>query len=408
MYLTDKLVHPLDSAPRPPVGVPFVDPVFGSTMMRLTDSAAAPNNANGSGFLNAIRPEYPPVCPWSIDNAWLLLLHVSYFGLYTGDGLYVADLPFAISASSEPRWSVETPDLLYYHEPGGNTLFSYNVRTKITKTLRVFTEYTAITGGGESDCAQAIDALVLAGDGKEAFIYMIGADVKSPVVPIPSTDVFDSLYIAPAADAFTMSMATTGIFHFAYDGISVTPLGQLCQSDSHMDIVRWAGVEMLVRTNCNDPVPLVNCANGIESVSLPGGVHRCLLAGIPWSLAVHVSCSHAGWALVETYYDSATVPPVPWGLYTNEIIAISLNARGSGRTVYRVAHHHSLVSDYESMPLTAVRRDNKAAVFGSNWGVPGVMDAYLLTLQLGTNGAPIFDTTAMDARRHAGFAAVMA
>ena len=375
----DSSIYTVPALAQPGVGQSYVDPVFGSTITRLTDSAHSPDNARGSGFLNTIRPEYPTVCPWSAGNAWLILQHGSYFGLYTGAGGYVSDLPFSISASSEPRWSRTYGNLLYFHVAGGNALLSYNVATGVTTTLQVFSEYSAISGGGEMDTAGMGDFLVLAGDGKEAFVYNVAADTKSPVVPIGPS--WDSLYIAPDASRFTIT--ETGVIneYLTATGAALPPV-PLCQSGSHMDVAALAGGQYLVRTNSNDPKPLAGFPNAIELVNLAGGAETGLLS-LPWSLAVHVSASDAGLAAVETY----AALGAQWDVFTNEILGISLD----GSTTRRLAHHRSAVAGYASMPLTTVRRDGAFAVFGSNWGNPaGAMDTYLLLLGTpSTVGAPL-------------------
>ena len=62
----DSSIHTIPAITQPAVGASYVDPVYGSTIVRLTDSAHAPDNARGYGFLNTIRPEYSSVCPWSL------------------------------------------------------------------------------------------------------------------------------------------------------------------------------------------------------------------------------------------------------------------------------------------------------------------------------------------------------
>jgi hypothetical protein len=375
----DSSIHLIPALAQPGVGQSYVDPVFGSTITRLTDSAHAPDNAKGSGFLNTIRPEYPTVCPWSLGFQWLILQHNSYFGLYTGEGTYVSDLPFSISASSEPRWSRSQPNVLYFHKPGGNQLLSYDVARGVTSILRTFSEYSAISGGGEMDTAGMGDFLVLAGDGKEAFVYNVAADTKSPVVPIGPS--WDSLYIAPDASRFTIT--ETGVIneYLTATGAALPPV-PLCQSGSHMDVAALAGGQYLVRTNSNDRNPLAGFPNAIELVNLAGGAETGLLS-LPWSLAVHVSASDAGLAAVETY----AAIGAGWDVFTNEILGISLD----GSTTRRLAHHRSAVAGYASMPLTTVRRDGAFAVFGSNWGnASGAMDTYLLSLGTpSTVGAPL-------------------
>ena len=213
------------------------------------------------------------------------------------------------------------------------------------------------------------DFLVYTGDGTEAFVYSVLPGIKSQVVPISAP--FDSLYLAPDATRFTITEAGVINEYLTSTGAALSPT-PLCQSGSHMDVALFGGNQYLVRTNSDDASPLAGYPNAIELVNLAGGAQTGLLS-LPWSEAVHVSASDVGVAAVETYAAIGTT----WDVYMDEILLISLD----GSTTRRVAQHRSAVADYNSMPLTTVRRDGKAAVFASNWGnSTGPMDTYLLLL----------------------------
>ena len=82
--------------------------------------------------------------PFNQDNSKLILVHLSYFGLYDGAGNFIRNLPLQINASSEPRWSRSDPNVLYYLQ--GNQLKQYNVETGATSVVHAFTEYSRISG----------------------------------------------------------------------------------------------------------------------------------------------------------------------------------------------------------------------------------------------------------------------
>ena len=109
----------------PAVGGTYVDPVFGSTVKRISN-ALATSNADRGGNLTWITDEYSTMSPFNSDNSRFLLVHQSYFGLYDGNtGLYLSDLPLEISSSTEPRWSRTNNAVLYYHT--GNQLKTYEM-----------------------------------------------------------------------------------------------------------------------------------------------------------------------------------------------------------------------------------------------------------------------------------------
>src|SRR5262249_10156478 len=112
-----------DTMTPPANGGSYIDPVFGSTVKRISNALSTPN-ADRGGYLTWIENEYSTASAFNNDNSKLILLHQSYFALYDGAGSYLHDLPMEINATSEPRWSRKDLVTLYYHS--GNQLKSYN------------------------------------------------------------------------------------------------------------------------------------------------------------------------------------------------------------------------------------------------------------------------------------------
>jgi len=342
-----------------------------------------PNNADGSGFLAWCTPDYATVSNWRLDNKQFFLIHQSYSALYDAvTGLYLKDLPFVISSSSEPRWSRKLPTILYFLN--GNVLMATNVDSAAAPfPVRAFPEYQKISGLGEGDlCQDLYDRMALCGgdvnaDGqivpREIFIYDAVSEQRSAPVQVNNRPV-DSTYITPDGKKLTITWkdGRGSIDLFDWNG---TRLRQLAVSGSHMDVGRdRSGDEVLYRTNSNDVPGLPNCPNGIEKVRLADGRRTCLLP-LDWGLAVHVSAPGPGniedVVLVETYGDlSLTVP------HANELLLVA--ADGSG--VIPLCKHRSNTSDYMGMPLASIRRDGKQIVFRSNWGEPAdnYGDVYLI------------------------------
>jgi len=61
----------------------YVDPVFGSTIQRVSNALNTPDTADG-GNLTWIENEYATMSAFNSDNSRFILLHQSYFGLYNG------------------------------------------------------------------------------------------------------------------------------------------------------------------------------------------------------------------------------------------------------------------------------------------------------------------------------------
>ena len=103
----------------PVVGATYVDPVFGTTVKRVSDARSTPN-ADRGGYLDWIENEYSTMSAFNSDNSRFILVHQSYFGLYDGTGFYMSALPLEINSSSEPRWSRRDNATLYYHSAAIN------------------------------------------------------------------------------------------------------------------------------------------------------------------------------------------------------------------------------------------------------------------------------------------------
>jgi hypothetical protein len=362
-------------------GGTFVDPVFGTTIKRLSAAPSMPDNADG-GTLTWVLPEYSTPALFNSNNSYFLLQHNSYFAVYNGSGAYVKDAPFDMHASTEPRWSRTDNSIVYYKR--GNQLKTYNVITGAVSVVRTFSEYGAIGGRGESDICWDGDHLVLVGDNRWVFVYTLSTGQKGPAFDASAG--FDSVYIS-ADDKVTISWLQNGTGR--YRGIelfdkNMSFLRQITQGGGHMDMGRDVnGEPVLIWTNANDPAPI--CNNGIVKVRLSDGHHTCI-AGLQldWSLAVHISASDLGWAVVSTYAPSDPDPASFWPAYTNEVFRVRLD----GSVVERLAHHRSRpYNDYNWSSKASINRDGTRIVFGSNFSLQGNLgypteysDAYLITL----------------------------
>jgi hypothetical protein len=390
--LTDKSSHtpPNYYAFLPPAeGSSYVDPVFGTSIRRLTDARSTPNSAGDSNFLTWAMQEYSTVAAFNSDDSRFLLQHDSYFALYDGQGNWLRDLPFEIHASAQPRWSRTNNNVLYFIN--GNRVKSFNVATSAMSTVRTFTEYGSISGHGESDMAFTGNKLVLAGDSTAIFVYDIDQNQKSAVFSTAGKGTWDGIHITPDGNVLLSWHASGG---GRYRGIemfngNMVFLRQISTVIGHLDVTRdTTGAEVLVYANANDPTPI--CDNGVVKIRLSDAHETCLLS-LNWSLGIHVSCPDGnGSCIVSIYTPSDPNPNQSWPAYTDEVLRVPLNASATSR----LAHHRSrALNDYNYMPKASVSRDGKRIVYASNFGLQDSLglpteysDAYLI--QLAGGGTP--------------------
>lgn len=382
-YLTDTASHAPSSYASfvpPDEGLAYTDSVFGTEIRRLSDALGSTNQADG-GMLTYVMDEYSTVSAFNQDRSLFLLQHDSYFALYDGQGAYVADLPFAVHAGSQPRWSRTDPHVLYFLND--NRVRQVDVLAGTIITLHTFSEYGSISGHGESDICFDGDHLVLAGDGRYVFVYEIGSDTKGPVFDTGGRG-FDSLYIS-ADDQVTITWYESGTSR--YQGIELFSRDmvfqrQVAPAGGHMDMARDSnGAAVLVWANAADPNPV--CDNGVVEVRLSDGRQTCLQS-LDWSLAVHISCADRGSCIVGTYAPGDPSPSESWPAYTNEIYQVLLD----GSEIRRLAHHRSRPHNgYNYTPRATVSRDGARLVYSSNYSLQAIdgapteySDAYLMAV----------------------------
>jgi sugar lactone lactonase YvrE len=371
----------------PANGNSYIDPIFGSTIKRMSDATLAPDAASGTGFLPFISTEYSTMSPFNMDNSKILALHFSYFGLYHGifdtGGNFLRNLPFQISASTEPRWSRTNPNQLYFLK--GNQLKMLDVSTDVISVIHTFAAYTSIRGNGESDISFDGDHFVFIGNNRFVFVYQISTGVSGPAFDTGGR-AFDSLYITPNNNV-TITWYDRGTAR--YTGIELFDknmnfVRQVTRAGGHMDVALDAdGGEILVWTNSNDA--LATCPNSIVKIRLSTGQETCLLE-LDTSLALHISgTDNSGWFFVDTYAPSDPNPASgAWKPYTNEILQVKLD----GTEVRRLAHHRSRPFDaYNYEPRASASRDGSRIVFTSNYSLQSILgypslysDVYLIVL----------------------------
>jgi hypothetical protein len=351
-----------DTFQPPSSGGTYEDPVFGTTIKRVSAAMTMTDNASRSG-LTTIGTEYSTASPFNSDGSRLILQHNSYFGLYNGNGDYLRDLPFAAHTSSEPRWSRTDPNVLYF--VNGNSLKKLEVASGAITNLRTFSEYGSISGMGESDISRDGDHFVFAGDRRHVFVYEISSGTKGQTLDT-SGHSFNNLYITPN-NSVALGWLANGSGR--YNGVELFDRNmnfqrQLTHAIGHQHLTRDTnGDDVLIWNNSNDAQPIA-CQNGIVKVRLSDARQTCLLE-LDWSLAVHITAGDGdGWAFVETYAPSDPFPQSSnWAPYTNEILQVKLD----GSETRRLLHHRSRPHDsYVYQPKVSVSRDGSKLAFTSN------------------------------------------
>lgn len=378
----------------PACGESFTDLAFGTLIKRISDARATIDTTNSVRKLTSIEPEYATMSPWNCDQSFFLLIHDSYFGLYSRAGVYLGPLPFEISASSEPRWSRSNPALFYYHVD--NQLRSYDITSKTVRALRSFAEYDSvirekrISGKGEGDLSFDGDHIALCGDDRFVFVYQISADTKLDELDTQGHP-FDSLYITK--NGVLISWGAKGLpvdlSKPSYCGIELFDYNmqfqyQVTNSNGHKDVcLDVDGSPVLVWTNSDEAGADLACPNGVQKINLVTRVRTCLLP-LDWSLSVHISAPDcAGYVFVDTEAPS-NPDETAWKPYTNELLKVALDGSGTRR----LAHHRSRKAGggYNWQPKVTCSRDGSRLLYASNMAAKGECGDYADTYMIALDG----------------------
>lgn len=374
-------VRPVPSVPRPALHKPFVDPVFGTTLVRITDASQV------SG-VNRVRHYYSKMNPFNADETRAIL--------FSGDGgkhLYDTATwkpikPLRVTSSDpEIQWHPSDPNLFYYLDFAGNSpnvraMFRYDVRTDQRTLLRDFSEYETARGRLEGNLDREGRYYAMLGyKGKqiEAFVYDLRNDRVSRRLPVTGKMADDWISVSQSGRyVVLMGGDRSRVYDIEMNHLRDLPDGSfghadLCLTAEGRDVMVYDGADHQIGPHRN--INMIDLASG-EAIAL---------VRIGWKSTPHVSCRNLdrpGWALVSTQGPDSKYPN-----HDFEIFWVKLDRSGEVR---RVAHHHSDRENggYFAEQHAVSNRDGTKIVFASNWE-NGPVASYLIDLSRGAGGRAV-------------------
>ena len=389
-------VNGLEIRPVPPLHEPvpresFVDPVFGTCLVRVTDRSSDMVAGDPS---RGMKNEYSRVQSFNADGSRLLVF-TTQGNWYLYDVASMQPLG-QLPLTHEPRWDAGDPDLLYFIED--TRLMSYRLSSEQVTVVHEFADdfpgqgvaavWTKFEGSPSIDSrywglmAEDQDWMTVA-----LLVYDLEADQVVARRAIPPSEI-DSVSISPLANYF-----------LAYHDDQCQP-GQLGSDEhpcglmvydrnlengrgllrvvGHSDLVLDAGLaEVLVYQDIdNDQISMLDLASGAITPLWPIDFSSSAL-GFHFS---GTAFRAPGWILVSTYNGSQ--PSATW--MDDQVFAVEIV---DGGRVVRLAHTHAVVDehvehDYWAEPHASVNQDFTQVVFTSNWGRAGTaeVDMYMISL----------------------------
>lgn len=353
--------------PRPAYLAPIIDPVFGTTITRISDRLAF-----GRPRAPALRHSYSKRQPWNSDQSLLMLYWTTPAPLLDGS---TYELLGWVNVPSETVWMHTDPHSVI-GIAGGHRLIRFNVLTGQREILAPLDRYRKVLiGAGEGNLSNDDRYVVLFGSPRghahrstDLLVFdllerrMISRRrFGRSRINWSDSSTFDNATISQSGRHVILSFARRGsaprrgIHSYDLDLRDERFLSQ--HGGGHFD----ACIDAADRD-----VMLITGPNGdLITIDLQTGERRTELTGVSWS--IHISCRNTdrpGWAYVSEFYERGEAR------YLNEDEVFALRLDGSG-TVERFAHeHYSNREDYPREAHGVPSPDGARVLWASDWGLP--------------------------------------
>ncbi len=392
VLVTDLEIYEVPHEGEPSARVPFLDPIFNTCIIRVTDRSADPNPED---LPLGLKNEYSRVQSFNADGSLIMVFS-------TSGNWYIYDAwDFSPSGSIpidvEPRWDSSDPDLLYFITE--SQLMAYSVSTGSIHVIHNFKDDLP----GE-DLAMVWSRYEGSPSINSRYWGLMAEDkdwhpVALLVYDLENDQVIAKRKVDPEKDIDSVSISPLGNYFLAFhddycdedvQGNEANPCGlmvydrelqkgnNLIRIIGHSDLALDAnGREVLVYQDLDtDYISMLELDNGKITPLLPIDFSSSALGFHFSGNAVQVP----GWILVST--SNGAQPSATW--MDDQIFALELKPNGR---IVRLAHTHSVVDesvdhDYWAEPHASVNADFTRILFTSNWGRQGTeeVDMYLIQL----------------------------
>jgi hypothetical protein len=386
--------------PLPAARVPFLDPVFTTCLVRVTDHAAdLPDGESPGGLKN----EYARVQSFNVDETRLLVRGTSG-SWYLYDAATLQPLG-ALSLGIDPRWDADDPNRLYSFD--GTLLNAHDIRSGETEVVHDFAadfpgqSLAAVWMRYEgSPSADGQTWGLMAEDENWETVAFLVYDLHDDHITalrdlrgVPGAAAVDSVTISPSGAYFLADFGDAYCERGAL-GTDQAPCGVMVydrELETGRGLLRIGGHMDLAFDVVEKEVAVFQDldTDSLSMVDLAAGTVTPLWA-IDFShspLGFHVSArafERPGWAVVSTY--SGAQSAATW--MDDEVFLIELTPGGR---VVRLAHTRSRFAegpvgygekDYWAEPHASTNRDLTRILFTSNWGEAGteLVDMYQIIL----------------------------
>jgi hypothetical protein len=344
----------------------YVDPVFQSTVTRITGIPGT-DIPNVSGKWDQVeRHFYSKAAAWNCDQSMLLVgARREHPGLLFLDGASYRPLFGRDEFSgSDVKWHPSEPGIMVCVKD--NSVGIWDVRGDKTQIVATFDGYSKLRiGPGEGNLSFDGKLIALAGkkgQDRVAFAYDLHQKNKWPDLVLNSIDI-DWVSVSPSGKYLVLNGGITAKDAdqsqiYDLEGNSVGELWLEYGRPSHYDLtLDEHGDDIAVGVSKSPP----DSGQVIKRRLRDGLVTMLTSSGY----ASHISTRNVarpGWAYVSFQNRGPDWPP-----YWDEVVAVKLDG---SMTVERIAHLHTRLSDYLTEAHAVPSPDGKRVLWASNWESP--------------------------------------
>lgn len=386
----------LNTYPEPPLpalpsaGGKFLDPTFGTEIMRVTDESDGANAGTAYSYWPTFNKDATRLWVPAENGSTSAILVNFDPNTYT---LTSKELPPALPGGGyfHPEvaiWSGTDPAVLYGLQSVGRKLWAYNAAARSYVLVHDFTPDLP-AGHYLWQMSRSLDDDVFAFTQKDASYANVGFLVyrrsTNQVIYRRATSDIDEVQIDKSGRYLLYKTGQQGMDQIEVEVVdlvlgTVEPL--LDDAPDYAPGHSDNGNGMAVGAD--------NWLNRItfRHLATPHAVRAVFNLNNMWDNGYHISqlADDESWTLASFYGPAAS------GLFRRELVQIATD--GSQR-VRRLAHHRSLSADYYDTPRANISRDGRFIAFTSNWGGSPRRDLFLVKVPAVQSGVPAVSWTAV-------------
>ncbi len=358
--------HQLSNTPKPAYLSPITDPVFGTTVTRITDQSTFNTYHNGLGVFH----HYAKTQPWNSDGT---LIKLEGWPSAILNGQTFEFIKTVNPSGGHHTWSNTQPNIIYgtnHPNYDGNCIARLDVDTNTRTLIQCFDQYEYVSHGewegnmSNDDRYMALQCRRPSGTMEIAcYDFVTNAIISTLPAPIWPNNV--TMSQSGQYVIVQWNVEGTGAVQgtWAYNSNDMSPVRNLtARGGAHFDY----GYD----TNGNEViVGPVSYNRELQMRRIDNGAITTLLSESQMGYPIHVSCrnlNRPGYAYISEFAASYAVTTNP---YYQKVFAVKLDpsANANAPTETFAQPHHSTNVNYNRSTFGVPNRNGSVVMFRSDW-----------------------------------------